>query len=58
MYSHPFYGILYQRFSQCNTARKKKIIKGKQVKKEESLYLFVENIIIYIGNPEKITKGN
>lgn len=38
--------------------QEKKIIKGKQVKKEESLYLFVENIIIYIGNPEKITKGN
>lgn len=57
MYSHPFYDILYQRLNQWNTARKKffkKLKANKKKKKKRDMFLFVDNIIIYIGNTKKL----
>lgn len=57
MYSHPFYGILCQRLNQWNTARKnffKKLKANKKKKKRRDMFLFVDNIIIYIGNTKKL----
>ena len=42
--------------SQCNLARKKKIKSLRIGKKEIKLALFVDNIILYVENPKKITK--